>query len=89
MMIALTDKIAYFVKSYCNRILIATKELISLIFDIITIFGSIILMLITIISPNLFTFILSIILFFLFFKRDSQTLLSMSLIIVWVFINFK
>lgn len=59
MIISITDKIANFVKYYCNKGIIILKELIINIIKII----AVLLMLFTMAEPNVITFLLSIILY--------------------------
>lgn len=71
MIIAITDKIANFVKKILDRVYQTVKETFQGITFIVTTIGTLLLMVYTIIQPNLFTLILSIILFIWAQKKEN------------------
>lgn len=70
MIITITDKIANFVKYYCNKSIIILKEFIINIIKII----AVLLMLFTMAEPNVITFVLSIILYVWLDQKGSITI---------------
>lgn len=72
MIIAITDKIAALLKKALDKIYVTVNDIFQYTIFIITTIGTLIVMLFTIIQPNLFTLILSIILFIWADKKENS-----------------
>lgn len=71
-----------------DKIGIIIKKAISYLFDFITIFGTLALIIFTMIVPNLFTLILSIILFIWGEQRGNATTILCRFLIIIMFLRY-